>query len=78
MRHDISMQFLQPIHLQCKSNIYFKCVIALWNGAYNIGLYSLSTLLLGVCQGVIWHTNYRKNNNLEKCAGIGLNGFQIR
>ena len=24
------------------------------------------------------HTTYRKNNNLEKCAGMGLNGFQIR
>ena len=24
------------------------------------------------------HTTYRKNNNIEKCAGIGLNGFQIR
>ena len=22
-----------------------------------------------------WHTTYRKNNNLEKCAGIGLYGF---
>ena len=21
------------------------------------------------------HTTYRKNNNLEKCAGMGLNGF---
>ena len=21
------------------------------------------------------HTTYRKNNNLEKCAGLGLNGF---
>ena len=21
------------------------------------------------------HSTYRKNNNLEKCAGIGLNGF---
>ena len=21
------------------------------------------------------HTTYRKNNNHEKCAGIGLNGF---
>ena len=24
------------------------------------------------------HTTYRKNNNLEKCAGMGLNGFHIR
>ena len=24
------------------------------------------------------HTTYRKNNNLEKCAGIGLNGFHIK
>ena len=23
-------------------------------------------------------TTYRKNNNFEKCAGMGLNGFQIR
>ena len=25
-----------------------------------------------------YHTTYRKKNNLEKCAGMGLNGFQIR
>ena len=24
------------------------------------------------------HTTYRKNNNLEKCAGMGLNGFHIK
>ena len=24
------------------------------------------------------HTIYRKNNNLEKCAGMGLNGFHIK
>ena len=24
------------------------------------------------------HTTYRKNNNLEKCAGLGLNGFHIK
>ena len=24
------------------------------------------------------HTTYRKNNNLEKCAGMGLNGFYIK
>ena len=23
------------------------------------------------------HTTYRKNDNLEKCAGMGLNGFHI-
>ena len=25
-----------------------------------------------------YHTTYRKNNNLEKCAGMGLNGFHIK
>ena len=25
-----------------------------------------------------YHTTYRKNNNLEKCVGIGLNGFHIK
>ena len=25
-----------------------------------------------------FHTTYRKNNNLEKCAGMGLNGFYIQ
>ena len=24
------------------------------------------------------HTTYRKNNNLEKCMGMGLNGFHIK
>ena len=24
------------------------------------------------------HTTYRKNNNLEKGAGMGLNGFHIK
>ena len=24
------------------------------------------------------HTTYRKNNKLEKCAGMGLNGFHIK
>ena len=24
------------------------------------------------------HSAYRKNNNIEKCAGIGLNGFHIK
>ena len=25
-----------------------------------------------------YHTTYRKNNNLEKCAGMGLNGFHTQ
>ena len=24
------------------------------------------------------HTTYRKNNNLEKCTGMGVNGFHIK
>ena len=24
------------------------------------------------------HTTYRKSNNLEKCAGMGLDGFHIK
>ena len=34
----------------------------------------------GVIYGwtLVVHTTYRKNINLEKCAGMGLNGFQIK
>ena len=32
----------------------------------------------GCHRGDSGHTTYRKNNNLEKCAGMGLGGFQIR
>jgi hypothetical protein len=34
--------------------------------------YDIYALLLLILLG---HTTYRKNNNHEKCEGIGLNGF---
>ena len=37
-------------------------------------IYNLTPLY----RGGFLHTTYRINNNLEKCAGMGLNGFHIK
>ena len=37
------------------------------------------TMLTGkVIDTISTHTTYIKNNNMEKCAGMGLNGFHIK
>ena len=40
--------------------------------------FTLRPLTCCVIDKGIKHTTYRKNNNLEKCAGMGLNGFHIK
>ena len=40
---------------------------------FDIGYVRISYLIMDPT-----HTTYRKNNNLEKCVGMGLNRFQIR
>ena len=30
------------------------------------------------CAFIASHTTYRKNNNHEKCKGVGLNGFTFK
>ena len=56
-------------------------------GRYGLGMVSkqqtfvsqnFPVLLESKSKPKLKHTTYRKNNNLEKCSGMGLKEFQIR
>ena len=50
----------------------FQWTPCLWFSLNSLAFAILATLYF------MYHITYRKNNNLEKCAGMGLNGFHIK
>ena len=64
------------------ADIYLWTILKIYSSglssAFLFGDYKKQCLSFSLQTNEKKHTIYRKNNNLEKCTGIGLNGFHIK